>query len=97
MNIKQQKKILIKAYHECIYQEKSLHKSIFYYKNKIIEIRRKLELTKEDYERKQKLEKNLRRYKRNTGEYYKKLIDLKKNIIKEIVKMDMRSKSPKKY
>ncbi|PKY60925.1 hypothetical protein RhiirA4_431473 [Rhizophagus irregularis] len=65
MDIKQQKEFLMKAYHECLYQEKSLRRPISYYKDKIIEIRRKLRPTKEDFEKECKLEEDLRRYERN--------------------------------
>ena len=95
MDIKQQKEILIKAYHECIYQEKSLHRPIFYYKDKIIEIRRKPNLTEEDHEKEWKLERDLRRYERNIGKYYKNLRDMKESIVRRLARINMKLKAQK--
>ena len=87
MNIKQQKEFLVKAYHECLYQEKSLHRPISYYKDKIIEISRKLEPTEEDVKKELKLRGDLRKYERSISKYYENLIEIKENIIGRIIKI----------
>ncbi|CAB5148544.1 unnamed protein product [Rhizophagus irregularis] len=81
--IKQQKEFLVKAYHECLYQEKSLRRPIFYYKDKIIEIRRKLEPTEEDFEKEIRLERDLRKYERKIRRDYETLMDIKEKSNKD--------------
>uniref|UniRef100_U9SWS6 Retrotransposon gag domain-containing protein n=1 Tax=Rhizophagus irregularis (strain DAOM 181602 / DAOM 197198 / MUCL 43194) TaxID=747089 RepID=U9SWS6_RHIID len=83
MDIKQQKEFLVKAYHECLYQEKSLRRPIFYYKDKIIEIRRKLEPTEEDFEKEIRLERDLRKYERKIRRDYETLMDIKEKSNKD--------------
>ncbi|CAG8715836.1 uncharacterized protein OCT59_025259 [Rhizophagus irregularis] len=97
MDIKQQKEFLVKAYHECLYQEKSLRRPISYYKDKIIEIRRKLKPTEEDFEKEIRLERDLRRYERKIRGDYETLMDIKKNIIKRIIKIKTELKTKKRY
>ncbi|PKB96571.1 hypothetical protein RhiirA5_434615 [Rhizophagus irregularis] len=97
MDIKQQKEFLVKAYHECLYQEKSLRRPISYYKDKIIEIRRKLELTEEDFEKEIRLERDLRKYERKIRGDYETLMDIKESIIKRIIKIKTELKTKKKY
>ncbi|CAB4420001.1 unnamed protein product [Rhizophagus irregularis] len=97
MNIKQQKEFLIKAYHECLYQEKSLHRPISYYKDKIIEIRRKLEPAEKDFEEEIRLERELRKYERKIREDYETLIEIKESIIRRIIKIKTELKAQRKY
>ncbi|POG66801.1 hypothetical protein GLOIN_2v1801707 [Rhizophagus irregularis DAOM 181602=DAOM 197198] len=97
MDIKQQKEFLVKAYHECLYQEKSLRRPIFYYKDKIIEIRRKLEPTEEDFEKEIRLERDLRKYERKIRRDYETLMDIKESIIKRIINIKTELKTKKKY
>jgi hypothetical protein len=97
MDIKQQKEFLVKAYHECLYQEKSLRRPISYYKDKIIEIRRKLRPTKEDFEKERKLEEDLRRYERNTSKDYETLTEIKERIVRRIIRIKTELKAQRKY
>ncbi|PKY34182.1 hypothetical protein RhiirB3_453652 [Rhizophagus irregularis] len=97
MDIKQQKEFLVKAYHKCLYQEKSLRRPISYYKDKIIEIRRKLEPTEEDFEKEIRLERDLRKYERKIRGDYETLIDMKENIIKRIIKIKIDTGRMKGY
>jgi len=97
MNIKQQKEFLVKAYHECLYQEKSLHRPISYYKDKIIEISRKLEPTEEDFEKELKLRRDLRKYERSISKYYENLVNIKESIIKRIIKIKSELKAQNSY
>ena len=97
MDVKQQKEFLVKAYHECLYQEKSLRRPISYYKDKIIEIRRKLKPTDEDFEKELRLEKELRKYERNIKRDYETLIDIKESIIKKTIEIKTKLKAQRKY
>ena len=97
MDIKQQKEFLVKAYHECLYQEKSLRRPISYYKDKIIEIRRKLRPTKEDFEKERKLERDLRRYERNISKDSETLTEIKERIVRRIIRIKMELKAQRKY
>jgi len=87
MDIRWQKEFLIKAYHKCLYQEKLLRRPISYYKDKIIEISRKLEPTEEDVKKELKLRGDLRKYERSISKYYENLIEIKENIIGRIIKI----------
>ncbi|CAB4443553.1 unnamed protein product [Rhizophagus irregularis] len=97
MDIKQQKEFLIKAYHECLYQEKSLRRPIFYYKDKIIEIKRKLKPTDEDFLKEIRLERELRKYEKNIKRDYDTLMEIKESIIKKTIEIKSKLKTQRKY
>ncbi|PKY61434.1 hypothetical protein RhiirA4_486411 [Rhizophagus irregularis] len=69
----------------------------FYYKDKIIEIRRKLEPTEGDFEKELKLERDLRRYERNISKDYETLMEIKESIIRRIIKIKTELKTKMKY
>ena len=86
--LRQEKEMLTKAYHECLYQKKSLERPLLYWKNKLKELNTRPHIS--DYKFKQKELKTLiRNYCKDNRPYARKLLKSGKIIVRKIINIEI--------
>ena len=90
MDLEQENNILIKAYHECLYQKKSLERPLLYWKNELIKLKDTNEpLTKRERQRKREIKTSLKRYIKDNKQYARKLLHIGKVITSKITEINI--------
>ena len=82
--------MLVKAYHECLYQKKSLERPLLYWKNELNKLKETNEpLTEKERQRKREIKTSVKEYIKDNKRYARKLLHIGKVVTSKLTEVNI--------